>query len=317
MWAAGALYFDFPAPSSIRAAAAALWLLGVIIAWFLIRPRRWARVAVGVVFLGVIGWWLTIQPRQDRDWKPEVAVLAHANIDGDHVTIHNVRNFDYRTEADFTRRYDARPYDLNQLRGLDLFVNYWGSPLIAHPIPSFDFGNQGRICFSIETRPKRGEAYSAIRGFYRQFELIYVAADERDVIRVRINFRTSEDVYLYHLNLPLEQVRGRFFEYVRRINQLHARPEWYNALTTNCTTSIRSQHDANDRVPWDWRILANGKADEMLYELGVIDRSLPFADLKRRAHINERAKAADHAPDFSERIRVDTTSVPPLPSSHR
>jgi len=220
------------------------------------------------------------------------------------VTIHNVRNFDYRTESDFTPRYDTRRYDLSQLRGLDMFVNYWGSPLIAHPIPSFDFGNQGHICFSIETRPERGEAYSAIRGFYRQYELIYVAADERDVIRVRTNFRTSEDVYLYRLNLPLEQVRGRFVEYVRRINELHARPEWYNAVTTNCTTSIRSQHDAKDRVPWDWRILANGKADEMLYELGVLDHALPFAELKRRAHINERAKAIKDASDFSERIRT-------------
>ena len=310
-WAAGALYFDFPAPSAIRDAAAAFWLLGVIIAWFFIRPRRWARVAVGLAFLGVIGWWLTIQPRQDRDWKPEVAVLAHADVHGNHVTVHNVRNFDYRTETDFTPRYDTRAYDLSQLRGLDLFVNYWGSPLIAHPILSFDFGDQGRICFSIETRPERGEAYSAIRGFYRQFELIYIAADERDVIRVRTNFRKGEDVFLYHLNLPLEEVRGRFLEYVRRINELHARPEWYNAITTNCTTSIRSQHDTKDRMPWDWRILANGKADEMLYELGMVDRSLPFAELKRRAHINARAQGADDAPDFSERIRTHLVGSEP------
>jgi hypothetical protein len=153
--------------------------------------------------------------------------------------------------------------------------------------------------------PERGEAYSAIRGFYRQFELIYIAADERDVVRVRTNFRTSEDVYLYHLTLPLEQVRGRFVEYARRINELHARPEWYNAVTTNCTTSIRSQHDAKDRVPWDWRILANGKADELLYERGALGRALPFVELKRRAYINERAKAANDTPDFSEHIRTD------------
>jgi hypothetical protein len=305
LWAAGALYFDLPAPTAIRDAVAIAWMPGVIAAWFLVRSRFRARVVAGFVFLGIIGWWLTISPRQDRDWKPEVAVLADAVIDGERVTIHNVRNFDYRTETDFTPRYDTRRYDLRQLRGLDLFLNYWGSPLIAHPILSFDFGEQGRICFSIETRPERGEAYSAIRGFYRQFELIYIAADERDVIAVRTNFRKGEDVYLYHLNLPLEQVRRRFLQYVCRISELHARPEWYNAVTTNCTTSIRSQHDAKDRVPWDWRILANGKADEMLYELGVVDRSVPFSDLKRRAHINERAKAANDTPDFSERIRTD------------
>jgi hypothetical protein len=311
LWTAGTLYFDLPASPVARDAATVLWLLGVIVAWFLVHPRLWARVTVGLVFLGLTGWWFTISPRQDRDWKPEVAVLAEAIIDGEHVTIHNVRNFDYRTETDFTPRYDTRRYDLSQLRGLDMFVNYWGSPLIAHPILSFDFGDQGRICFSIETRPEGGEAYSAIRGFYRQFELVYVAADERDVIRVRTNFRKSEDVFLYHLNLSLEEVRGRFLEYVRRINELHSRPEWYNAVTSNCTTGIRTQRAAADRAPWDWRILVNGKGDELLYERGVLDNGVPFAELKRRAYINARARAANDAPDFSERIRTHVVGAVP------
>jgi Domain of unknown function (DUF4105) len=301
-WAAGALYFDLPI-AWLCAPLALIYGLAMLAALILVKGRWRVLSVVAAGFVVVLAWWLTIQPRPDRDWKPEVAVLADAVIDGEHVTIHNVRNFDYRTETDFTPRYDTRTYDLSQLRGLDLFVTYWGSPLIAHPILSFDFGDQGRICFSIETRSERGEAYSAIRGFYRQFELIYIAADERDVIRLRTNFRKGEDVYLYHLNLPLEEVRGRFLEYVHRLNDLHARPEWYNAVTTNCTTSIRSQHATKDRMPWDWRILANGKGDEMLYELGLIDRSLPFADLKRRAHINDRAKVVADAPDFSERIR--------------
>jgi hypothetical protein len=303
LWAAGALYFDLPAAPAIRNAASALWLLGVPIAWFFISPRAVARGIIGLVFFGIVAWWLSISPRQNGDWKPDVALLADAVIDGEKVTIHNVRNFDYRTEIDFTPRYDTHEYNLSQLRGLDLFVTYWGSPLIAHPIVSFDFGEEGRICFSIETRPKRGQAYSAIAGFYRQFELIYVAADERDVIRVRTNFRKGEDVYLYHLNLPLEEIRGRFLEYVRRINDLHARPEWYNALTSNCTTNIRTQHIPTERTPWDWRIFANGKGDELFYERGVLDRSVPFAELKRRAYINTRARAADNAPDFSDRIR--------------
>ena len=118
-------------------------------------------------------------------------------------------------------------------------------------------------------------------------------------------------MYLYHLALPLEQIRGRFLEYVHRINQLHAKPKWYNAVTTNCTTSIRSQHDAKDRVPWDWRLLANGKADEMLYERSVLDHALPFAELKRRARINERAKAIKDASDFSERIRTQLVGSEP------
>ena len=306
-WAAGALYFDLPAPSVIRQVAAALWFTGVFIAWFWLPHRRWCRLGVGLVFLCIVAWWFSIPPRQDRDWKPDVAVLPDAVIDGEQVTINNVRNFDWRSLTDFTSRYETRTYNLGRLLGADLFVIYWGSPLIAHTIASFDFGDQGRICFSIETRPERGKAYSAIGGLYKQFELIYVAVDERDAIRVRTNFRKDEEVYLYHLNLPGEEVRARFLEYLRRMNQLHARPEWYNAVTSNCTTNIRTQHVVARPAPWDWRILVDGKGDELLYERGVLDRSVSFAELKRRAHINNRAHAADNAPDFSERIRSEAT----------
>jgi hypothetical protein len=305
IWATGAIYFDLPAPSVIRHGAAAVWLLGFGIAWFWLPHRRWSRLIVGVVFLCILGWWLSIPPRQDRDWKPDVAVLPNAVIEGDQVTINDVRNFDWRSLTDFTTRYDTRSYNLSRLQGADLFIIYWGSPLIAHSIASFDFGEQGRICFSIETRPERGKAYSAVGGLYRQFELIYVAADERDAIRVRTNVHKDEEVYLYHLNLPLEEIRTRFLEYLRRMNQLHDRPEWYNAITSNCTTNIRTQHVVAKPAPWDWRILVDGKGDELLYERGVLNRNLPFAELKRRAHINARAKDADNAPDFSERIRLE------------
>jgi hypothetical protein len=304
IWAAGALYFDLPTSSVMRNVAAAVWLLGFVIAWFWLPHRRWSRLIVGLVFFSILGWWLSIPPRQDRDWKPDVAVLPNAVIEGDQVTINNVRNFDWRSLTDFTPRYDTRTYNLSRLQDADLFVIYWGSPLIAHSIASFDFGGQGRICFSIETRPERGKAYSAVGGLYRQFELIYVAADERDAIRVRTNVRKDEEVYLYHLNLTLEEIRTRFLEYLRRMNQLHDRPEWYNAITSNCTTNIRTQHVVAKPPPWDWRILVDGKGDELLYERGVLNRNLPFAELKRRAHINARAKDADNAPDFSERIRL-------------
>jgi len=303
VWASGALYYDLPAPTVTRHVAAVAWLLAAFIAWFWLPQRRWSRLIVAFVFLGILGWWLSIPPRQDRDWKPDVAVLGSAVINGDHVMINNIRNFEWRSLTDFTPRYETRTYDLSGLRGADLFVIHWGSPLIAHTIASFDFGEQGRICFSIETRPERGKSYSAIGGFYRQFELIYVPVDERDAIRVRTNIRKDEEAYLYHLNLPLEEIRARFLEYLKRMNQLYARPEWYNALTSNCTTNIRTQHVVARPAPWDWRILINGKGDELLYERGVLDRSLPFAELKRRAHINSRAKAADDSPDFSARIR--------------
>jgi hypothetical protein len=253
-----------------------------------------------MIILTIIGW-LTLQPRQFRDWKAEVALTPHAVIEGDVVTIHNVRNFDYRTEKDFTPHYEMCRLDLNNLRGMDVFINYWGSPYMAHPIVSFDFGPDGRICFSIETRPENGESYSALGGLYRQFELTYVVADERDVIRVRSNYRQGEDVYLYRLNAPL--VKEGFLEYIRTVNELHQTPRWYNAITNNCTTAIRHQRASNDRQPWDWRMLVNGFGDELLYERGGIDTSMPFAELKKLSRVNEKAVAADKDPDFSEKIR--------------
>jgi hypothetical protein len=303
-WTAGALYFDLPAPAFIRETAAGLWLVGVIILWFLVRPRLHARVFTALVFTGIFTWWLTLKPRQDRDWKPEVAVLAHADIDGDQVIIHNVRDFDYRTETEFTPRYEARAYDVGKLRGIDLFLCYWGFDLAAHPILSFDFGDEGRIAFSIEARQQKGEGYSPVGGLYRRFELIYIPGEERDLVRVRTNFRKNQDVYLYKLNITPERASQRFLQYLAQLNELYAHPRWYNAFATNCTTSIRYQHAAKERAPWDWRILANGKVDEMLYEQDILDRSFPFAELKRRARINQRALVATHASDFSDQIRV-------------
>lgn len=300
LWAFGALWFDFPQPGLRLWSAAIFWVVVLLVAVFL-RPRWRAKLGIAVAIILVMIWWFTLQPRQYRDWKTEVALTAHATIEGDIVTLYNVRNFEYRTEKDFIPRYEMRRFDLGNLRGVDMFINYWGSPYMAHPIVSFDFGDDGRICFSIETRPEKGEAYSALGGLYRQFELTYVVADERDVIRVRTNYRKGEDVYLYRHKAPLG--REAFLEYVRTVNELHETPRWYNAVTNNCTTAIRQQRASSERAPWDWRMLVNGLGDELLYERGGIDNSLPFSELKRISHVNERAKAANDAADFSEKIR--------------
>ena len=195
---------------------------------------------------------------------------------------------------------------LSKLTGADIAVTYWGSPLIAHPIVSFRFADAAPLCFSIETRKRIGQSYSTIGGIYRQFTLIYVVADERDVIRLRTNYRKGEDVYLYHTNLSQAQARARFLEYVGSLNELREKPRWYNALTTNCTTSIRTQQPPNERLPWDWRILLNGKGDEMMYEHHVFATGgLSFPELKARSLINLRARAANDSPDFSKLIRED------------
>ena len=237
-WAFGALHYDFPMLNVAAAWAFALALLAAIVF------MRGAWRKLGATFFGcalVLAWWLTLKPSNTRAWQPDVAQEPWAEVKGDEVTLHNVRNCDYRTETDYTPRWETRTVRLSQLTGIDLAINYWGSPWMAHPIASFQFADAPPLCFSIETRKEIGESYSAIGGFFRQFELIYVVADERDVIRVRTNFRRGEDVYLYRTTAPPEKARERFMDYIAALNELHAHPRWYNAATTNCTTSIRTQ----------------------------------------------------------------------------
>lgn len=300
LWAFGALWFDFPLPE-FRHAAAVVFAAGLLAAPLILRSSAKAALVWGLAILLVLVWWWTLEPRQYRDWKPEVALTPWATVEGDSVTIRNLRNFHHRSPGDSDARYETRRVSLSGLRAVDMFINYWGSPHMAHPILSFDFGPQGRVCFSIETRQEKGESYSALGGLYRRFELFYVVADERDVVRLRTNCRQGEDVYLYRLDAT--RARETFLEYIKSINELREKPRWYHALTNNCTTAIRHQRAASDRAPWDWRLLVNGHGDELLYERGGIDTSLPFRELKRISHINERAKAADQDPLFSERIR--------------
>jgi len=256
-----------------------------------------------LVFAGVLVWWLSIPASNERDWQPDVVELPSATFAGDLVTIHNIRNNDYRTETDYTVRYYDKTFDLSKLHTADLFIAYWGSPFIAHTIMSFGFEGGDHVAISIETRKTKDEEYSAIKGFFKQYELIYVVSDERDVVRLRTNYR-GEDVYLYPLNAPVEVTRNVFLDYLTYINHLNEQPVWYNALTHNCTTAIRGHVVPYAVRSWrSWKILVNGHLDELLYDMGAVDQSLPFQDFKARSRINERARAADTASDFSRQIR--------------
>jgi Domain of unknown function (DUF4105) len=303
LWAAGALWFDFPV-RTIRQPVAVIYAAGIIAVAVLGMGRWRAMGLIAGAFIALLVWWLTLRPSNDRAWQPDVAETPWAEVDGDRVTLHNVRNCEYRTATDFTPRWETRAVHLAQLTGLDLAIDYWGSEWMAHPIASFQFADAPPVCFSIETRKEVGERYSTIGGFYRQFELVYVCADERDVLRVRTNFRKGEDVFLYRTTVSPAAARQRFIEYIAAMNALHDEPRWYNAATTNCTTSIRTQHVTTERAAWDWRVLLNGYADEMLYERGVFAGGLQFPELKARARINEAARDANDAADFSQRIRA-------------
>jgi hypothetical protein len=302
LWAVAALDFDTTVPW-LRLPLASIYGVTMLAVLIWVRPRRLAAgICAGGLVL-VLAWWFSLQPSNQRDWQPDVAVLPYADITGNQVTIHNIRNCDYRTETDYDVRYYDKTFNLEDLRTVDLFLVTWGSPYIAHTMVSFGFLNGDYVCFSIETRKEKGEAYSAVKGFFRQFELTYIIADERDLVRLRTNYRQGEEASLYRLRVTPEQGRTLFLDYLRRANALRERAEWYNAATDNCTTAIRTQRAAADRQPWDWRMLINGHLDQLLYERGIIATNLPFAELKKQSLINARAKSADKAPAFSQRIR--------------
>jgi uncharacterized protein DUF4105 len=309
VWGVLALFYFDRYPFALRATLAAAFALVSLaaIAAIALSDWRW-RVLAGYAALStVLLWrWSALEPSNDRDWRPETARLSRATIDGDRITIHNIRNFDYRTETDFTPAYYDRTFDLSQLDSVDLIASYWMGPAIAHVFLSFGFAGN-HVAISIEARNERGEGYSSLKGFFRQYELSYVVADERDVIRVRTNYRRDppEDVYLYRLHGTKEDARRLFLEFLHEINSLNERPEFYNTLMTNCTNNIwLHSRVIPGRLPYSWKILVSGHVPELLYERGRLDTGLPFAELQRRSRINELAKAADKAEDFSRRIRA-------------
>jgi hypothetical protein len=315
VWMTLAVLFFPLGPAWLRAVLATLVPLGAILALVAVRPLRRVSAVILGAFAVVLASWLAVPASHDRDWQPDVATLPYAEVSGDRVTVHNVRNTEYRSETDFTVHLEDRAFDLSQLRSLDLFLIYWGSPSIAHTIMSWGFEDDRYLAISIETRKEKGEAYSAIRGFFRQYELVYVVADERDVVGLRTNFR-GEDVYAYRLDVPPEGARQLLLGYLDAVNQLHQQPQWYNALTHNCTTTI--QHLARPyerRSWWSWRLFLNGYLDELAYDIGAIDRSLPFPALKAASHVNERAKAAGADPRFSTLIRAGVPRMSEAPGT--
>jgi hypothetical protein len=284
LWALAALYFDAGAwfPLALLALAA-----GAVI---VLRSARGTALVVLVGCATVLAWWYTLSPDNNREWRPEVARLPGAQIDGNKITVTNVRNFSYREDEEFDVNWETRSLDLDQLVGVDLFLNFWGPEHIAHTIASWRFADGSHIAVSIETRKESHEEYSATKGFFRQFEIYYVVADERDLIKVRTDHR-GEDVYLYRMGFPLEDAKALLLDYMREINRLNQQPRWYNALTHNCTTAIRyhSKH-IGAAGPLDWRLFANGHL-------------LPLEQLVEASYISDRAKALPADANFSNAIR--------------
>ncbi|MCX7002167.1 MAG: DUF4105 domain-containing protein [bacterium] len=306
VWSGAALWFS-RLPQWQSALLTCVFVAAVLAVVVFVRPYRMTLCGLAMLGLLVLLAWLAQRPSNNRPWQPDVAQLPSATITGDVVTVHNIRNCDYRTETDYTPHYYDKTFNLAELDHLDLYLVDWGLRDVAHTMLSFGFRTGDYLCISIEMRKQVGETYSLMRGFFRNYELIYIVADERDLVRLRTNYRTGEDVRLYRTR-PLSRaiIRNIFLDYLREINQLHAQPRWYNALTSNCMVeAFRHIMPYGPRAQWHWSVILNGHFDEALYRSGAVATNLPLALLRERVLVNGRAQAAGQDPAFSQRIRAD------------
>ena len=320
IWGACALWYQAPGGQVLKALSVLLWA-GFSVTLLI---ALWqGRAAVGIVafvvaFGGLLVWWHRIAPSNDRIWADDVAQMTTGTIEGNRVTLYNVRNFDWRTDTDYTQRWETRSYDLDRLNSVDMIMSYWSGPAIAHMLISFGFDDGQHVVFSVEIRREKIESFSEIGGFFKEFELSVIAADERDVIRVRTNVR-GEDDYLYRVRMPESAMRSLFTAYIGEANSLVRSPRFYNTITSNCTTLVYHMlKRIVGYLPLDYRLILSGYLPEYVYSVGGLDKRYPLDELRERGRITERAKKSDRSNTFSADIRqgipgISATDLPPDP----
>ena len=288
----------------VRYVLAIAFVIGVVALFVLLKPRWKALLAFGGLFGLVLLWFVLIPASNDRDWQPGVARLASADVDGDRVTVHNVRNFHYRSENDFDQKWETRSYDLARLNQVDLLMSYWGSSEIAHTMLTFGFEDGSYLTLSVGPRPEVGEGYAPIQSFFKAFELVYTFADERDLIALRTNYR-GESVYMFPFTLSGAERRVLFLDVLRRANELAEKPEFYMTISDNCTTALVRHLDHARKRPIKCSIdlLLNGYIPRLAYERGDLPTDAPLEVVMQRYAISAKAQAAGVGPDFSQRIR--------------
>ena len=312
IWGAFALWYQEPGGQTLRTLGVLLWCVVCLILVIGVWQGR-AALAVPVfaaLFVGLLIWWQGIHPSNGRVWADDVAQMTTGTLDGHRVTLHNVRNFEWRSNTDYTQRWETRDYDLDRLNSVDMIMSYWTIPAIAHMLISFGFGGGEHVVFSVEIRREKIESFSEIGGFFKEFELSIIAADERDVIRVRTNVR-GEDAYLYRIRMPVSAMRSLFLSYVEQANALVRTPRFYNTITVNCTTLV---YQMMERIvgylPLSYRLILSGYLPEYVYRVGGLDQRHPLQELRARGRITERAKQADRSDTFSADIRRGIAELP-------
>jgi len=311
-WGALALSYQAPVSPALRIAAACGWVL-FSIACLVVYLRRRSRLAALIYPLAIAGllfWWDSIPARNDRNWADDLAQTTVGVVNGPDVTLANVRNFDWRTETDYAVNWETRTYDLDKLASVDLLLSYWSGPAIAHTLVSFGFTDGSFVTFSVEIRKEKHERFSEIGGFFKEFETSIIAADERDIVRLRTNIR-KEDVYLYRIAMTKPAMRSLFMAYVDQANGLAETPRFYNTITANCTTIV---YEMVARIvpdlPLDYRLIFSGYLAEYIETVKGLTPGFTLEQLRAAGRIIMRAQDVDNAPDFSARIR---DGIPPLP----
>lgn len=305
-WGALALWYQLPGGVVARTLGSAAWALVVIaLAAVAIGRRSWLLPlgVYAVLYAILLLWWSGIAPSNQRDWADDVSRPLTGKVEGSQVILDNVRDFTWRSDTDHDARWETRRYDLDHLATADAVLSYWGSQAIAHAMISFGFDDGRHVVFSVEIRRERREQYSPVGGFFKQFETALVAADERDIIRVRTNVR-GEDDYLYPLRMDKPAMRALFLSYVHAANELAVTPKFYNTITSNCTTIVyRMARQIDPGLPRDFRLLLTGYLPEYLHAVGAVDQSVSVDVLRQRGRITERARNTTATDDFSRAIR--------------
>jgi hypothetical protein len=313
LWGGFALWYQIPSGPIVKAIMVVVWAaIGLSLLMVALKGRP--LVALGcfaAVFAGLLVWWNHIPPSNNRVWADDVSRTMSGRVDGNIVTLYEVRNFEWRSNDDYTKHWETRSYDLNKLESVDLICSYWSMKAIAHILVSFGFNDGSHVAFSVEIRREKQESFSEIGGFFKEFELSVIAADERDVIRVRTNVR-GEDDYLYRIRMPVQTMRSLFLAYVEQANRLVNEPRFYNTVTVNCTTLVYHMlRHIVGHLPIDYRLLFSGYLPSYVYKVGGLDDRYTLEQLEAFGRITDRAKAADRSATFSTDIRQ---GIPVLPA---